>query len=186
MLNIDDLKRDAIMHPYYHGLGCIRVKTSKEITYSFYSKEHTPAESMYVHTHQTEIHSTMLAGRYKNIVYDYTISDEPTNWCLQEIQCQGGTEPVLLHENVNLIQKESTIIDKEFTHGHNIFHDLELLDDIVVTKCFFNYNKSSKTAKVIRNKSIDYVCGLSNMGNPKENWELIEMMINVSMDRSKV
>jgi len=177
-MNIDTLQSQAISDPYYHGLGSVRVKINHEETINFYSKKHIPSISKYIHTHQTELHCEGLYGSYENILYDWKISEEESDWCMEEIQCKEGTHPELIHENVIPIIKSSEIFTDKIVHSYTGLHDLRLITDNVITKMRYNFNKYNPKATIIRKKSDKYICGLSQRGNPQENWEIIREVLN--------
>ena len=177
-MNIDNLKKVAIADPYYHGLGSIRIKLDGYETINFYSKKHIPVISKYIHTHQAELHCEKLYGSYENILYDWEISEKESDWCMEEIECKEGTDPVLIHENVIPIVKSKEIFTDKIVHSYSGFHDLNLITDNVITKMKYNLAKFTPKATIIRNKDDKYICGLSQRGNAKDNWEIISEILN--------
>ena len=177
-MNIDYLKKHAQKDPYYHGLGSIRVNINRYDTINFYSKKHIPAISKYIHTHQRELHCERLHGSYENILYDWKLSDKESDWCMEEIECIGGTEPKLIHENVIPIVKSREILTDKIVHSYTGFHDLKLITDNVITKMTYNFEKYNPKATIIRNKSYKYTCGLSQRGKAEDNWEIIREILN--------
>ena len=177
MITIDKLKSLANKDPYYHGIGCIRVRVETGELYSFYSKEHTAPISNYIHTHQRDLYCESLYGSYKNTTYDYTITNEYTNYCMEKIACKTGTKPELMFPNILITEKCVSILEKDMSHSHSGFHRVDLIDDIVITKVTMGGIRLP-TAKIIRNKNIPYVCGLSSRGTPENNWGIIEDILN--------
>ena len=189
-LDIDYFKSAACDDPYYLGLGCIRVKIlnvpGRVETINFYSKKHTPAISKYIHTHPAVLHSEKLYGTYENIKYDWKISEEKTNWCMEELQSmqevnRGSLKPKLLHPNVVVYEKEKEILNDSMIHSDFEFHDLNSITDVVITKMVHSgYLDTTPKVKILRNKSVypDFVCALSKPGNAKDNWEIIREILN--------
>lgn len=176
-MKIDELKKAARLDPYYHGIGCIRLPIGNRQAYSFYSKELTKPISNYIHSHQHDLYCESIIGRYKNTIYDFTITNQYTDYCMEKITCKDGREPELLYKNVIPNQRHESILLKNITHSYSSLHIVEPIDDIVITKLtrgavFY------PTAKIIRNKNEQYVCGLSKRGTPEDNWEIIREIIN--------
>jgi len=176
-MQIDDLKNLALRDPYYHGIGCIRLRISPRELYSFYSKKLTQPISNYIHTHQHDLHCESVYGRYKNTIYDYTITNEYTEYCMQKIACKDNVQPEMLYENVIPHVKHESLLLANMTHTHSGLHIVEPIDDVVITKVTRGKG-FHPIAKIIRNKNEPYVCGLSQRGAPKENWEIIREILN--------
>ena len=175
-MQIDDLKNLAIREPYFHGIGCIRLRISPLELYSFYSKKLTQPISNYIHTHQHDLYCESVYGRYKNTIYDYTITNEYTEYCMQKIACKDNVEPEMLYENVIPHVKHESLLLANMTHTHSGLHIVEPIDDVVITKVTRG-RTFHPIAKIIRNKTEPYVCGLSQRGTPKENWEIIREIL---------
>ena len=176
-MQIDDLKNLAIREPYFHGIGCIRLRISPLELYSFYSKKLTQPISNYMHTHQHDLYCESVYGRYKNTIYDYTITNEYTEYCMERISCKTGTKPQLMHANIMPSKKHESLLTHNMLHSYSGFHIVEPIDDVVITKVtrgkiFY------PTAKIIRKKNEPYVCGLSQRGTPEDNWGIIEEILN--------
>lgn len=176
--DIDQLREFAVAEPYYHGLGSIRLRLNKKEIINFYSKKHIPAISKYIHTHQEELHCDRIYGEYKNIVYDWEVSEEESDWCMEKIQCVKGTEPELIHPNVLVNVKSTETLHDNIVHSQTALHDLELMTDNVVTKMRYGSKKFMQKATIIRNKRHKYVCGFSQQKNPDENWQIIREIVN--------
>ena len=182
LLDFNYLKKIAYDHPYYHGgLGSIRLKITpygpnEYGTINFYSKKHIPVMSKYVHTHPTNLYCEKLYGTYENIIYGWKPSKIETDWCIEEIECQAGTLPKLIHSNVSIYEKDIELLEDNMVHTDSDFHDINLITDNVITKMVHKGFKVN--AKIIRNKKINYTCGLSQRGEAQENWEIIRKILN--------
>ena len=186
-LDIDYFKNTACADPYYHGLGSVRVKIldvpGRVETINFYSKKHIPAIAKYIHTHPAVLHSEKLYGTYENIKYDWKISEEKTDWCMEELNsCSFDSgKPKLLHPNVIVYEKEKEMLNDNMIHPDLEFHDLKLITDVVITKMVHSgFVDTTPKVKILRNKSVypNYICALSKPGNAKDNWEIIREILN--------
>ena len=104
ILDIDNLRKDHKVAPYYHGLGMIRL-IMPDCTLNFHGKL-IPPEAHYIHSHRRNFTSTCLFGEVKNIYYNYQISEAETEYVLEEIDCEAGEDQRLVHKNINLIYDE--------------------------------------------------------------------------------
>ena len=182
LLDFDYLKKVALGDPYYNGLGSVRVKISPSgpkvfETINFYSKKYIPAISKYIHTHPANLLCEKLYGSYENIKYDWKVSKKNEVMCMEELQLKPNTPPKLLHSNVVVYEKEKEILNDSMVHSDSQFHDIKPLTDIVITKMIHHGFKGPRV-KIIRNKNIKYVCGLSELGNAEDNWEIIRKILN--------
>ena len=181
-LDIDYLKNCAASDPYYHGLGSIRLQIlpfgpKKFETINFYSKKYISAISKWIHTHPANLYCTKLYGSYENIKYDWKVSEEKTDLCMEELQCEPNTPPKLLHSNVSVSVKDTELLNDSIVHSDTQFHDVNPITDVVITK-MTHHGFTGPKVRVIRNKNEDYVCGLGQRGDPKDNWEIIRQILN--------
>lgn len=176
-MKIDELKKIATRDPYYHGIGCIRLPIGNRQLYSFYSKKLTQPISNYIHSHQHDLYCESIHGRYKNTIYDFTITNDYSDYCMQKIVCKDNADPEMLYENVIPHQKHESLLLKNMTHTHSGLHIVEPIDDVVITKVTRG-DKFYPIARIIRNKNEQYVCGLSQRGTPEDNWEIIREILN--------
>ena len=96
---------------------------------------------------------------------------------MQKIACKDNVEPEILYENVIPHQRHESLLLKNMTHSNSGLHIVEPIDDIVITKVTRG-KRFYPTARIIRNKNEPYVCGLSRRGTAKDNWEIIEEILN--------
>lgn len=177
ILNIDNLRKNYIVEPYYHGLGMIRL-IMRDRTLNFHGKL-IPPEAHYIHNHKRNFISTCLFGEVKNIYYRYEISDTETEYVLEEIDCIAGEKQRLLHKDVNLIY-EGEVIQKPGDVIHHCWkdiHDFECLSDYALTNIKYVANVSD-VAYIIRHKNEKYLCALSNKGDIEKSWDIIEEILN--------
>ena len=184
-LDIDYFKSAALDDPYYHGLGSMRVRTvtkpGRVETINFYSKKHVSAISKYIHTHPITLSCEKLYGTYENVKYNWRVSEEKTDWCMEELQSmqEANKKPKVLHPNVVVYEKEREILNDSMIHPDFEFHDLKLITDVVITKMIHSgFYDAMPKVKILRNKNVDYVCGLAKPGNAKDNWEIIREILN--------
>ena len=67
-LDIDRLRKDHKIAPYYHGLGMVRL-IMPDCTLNFHGAL-IPPEAHYIHSHRRNFTSTCLFGEVKNIYYN--------------------------------------------------------------------------------------------------------------------
>ena len=174
-MNIDELRSLHIKPPYYHGLGMIRL-IMPDCTLNFHGKL-IPPTACYIHNHPRNFTSVCRFGEVKNIYYDYEVSDVETDYILEEIDCIEGTEQRLLHPNVNLIYKYEEIqrAGELVEHKKEVIHDFKCLSDHACTRIV--WDRKEITARIIRHKSDDYRCALSNKGEAEESWDIINQIL---------
>ena len=171
ILDIDSLRKDHKIAPYYHGLGMVRL-IMPDCTLNFHGAL-IPPEAHYIHSHRRNFTSTCLFGEVKNIYYNYEVSDKPTEYVLEEIDCKEGEEQRLVHKDINLIyhkeiiQRAGDVVD----HYWKDIHDFECLSEHACTKVLFG--KIIDVSYIVRDKKEDYLCALSNKGEADESWDII-------------
>jgi len=175
ILDIDNLRKDHKVAPYYHGLGMIRL-IMPDCTLNFHGKL-IPPEAHYIHSHRRNFTSTCLFGEVKNIYYNYQISEAETEYVLEEIDCEAGEDQRLVHKNINLIHDREVIQRAGDTVDHywKDIHDFECLTEHACTKVIFG--NIIDVSYIVRNKKENYLCALSNKGEAEQSWEIIEEIL---------
>ena len=177
MLNIDFLKNNCIKDPWQHGLGFIALYMKDRSIINFHS-DLSNHDSKSPHSHAGNFESTCLFGKLKNIIYDYEEVSK-SDWYLMSVTCKEGEKPEVINENIKPIiiseeiQNEGDVIN----HFYKNIHDFEILSKYACTKVIRTTPKMNDPV-VIQSKNVKHVCAYAGKGTAKENWEIIDEILN--------
>tara|TARA_B110000459_G_C16611549_1_gene496452 strand:- start:1015 stop:1551 length:537 start_codon:yes stop_codon:yes gene_type:complete len=173
-MKIDFLKENCINYPWQHGLGFIKLRM-KGYELNFHSHLiSSPTKNL--HSHTKNFISTCLFGKIKNIIYKYEEASN-SNWVLEQVTCQAGETPAAVYTNVTpiIVSEEIQNEGDSIFHRYSDIHDTQLLSSHACTKVV--NERRVEDALIIRNKSKEFECAYKNLGSPRDNWEIIDIIL---------
>ena len=129
-----------------------------------------------LHSHTKNFISTCLFGKIKNIIYKYEEASN-SDWVLERVTCQASEIPATVCNNVNpiIVSEEIQNEGNSIFHRYSDIHDTQLLSKHACTKLINEHRVED--ALIIRNKNKEFECAYQNLGTPKDNWEIIEIIL---------
>jgi len=173
-MKIDFLKENCTKAPWQHGLGFIKLYM-KGYELNFHSHL-IPSPTHDLHSHTKNFTSICLFGKIKNIIYRYEEVSK-SDWVLERVTCQAGETPATVCSNVNpiIVSEEIQNEGDSINHRYNNIHDTQLLSKHACTKLYSD--RRIEDALIIRNKNKEFECAYQNLGTPKDNWEIIDIIL---------
>ncbi len=182
MITIDEIRDLANRHnsiPRYNGLGMIRLHLPSK-AYMFYSHQ-TPPFNHTIHDHRYSFTSTVLKGKLRNKLYEYSEVDYDTDWLVTYKNMVGRidyeTYGRTMCENVEVreICSFETREGQSYHLDRLAFHSVSAVTSKVIT-CMTRPNDPPWEAMscFIVNRSKPYESVYSRPMTEKECWEIIE------------
>jgi hypothetical protein len=141
MLTIEQLTTNMTRKPARSGTGYIKMKTFEDgeyWSYRFYNSDFYPRSLDQIHTHGSTFHSYTLKGTLRNIIYDVTPTDEPTQYYQTQGRCSASAfkDRVTTYENVNVsvVNEFTTSEGEDYILDSHIFHRIAFDTPVVITR----------------------------------------------------
>jgi len=176
MIGIDELRK---IHKriVYHPLGAIRVTFGEdnENVYHFYSDKTPMLNTENIHNHPYSFKSTILRGCLRNIIYDYTVTDEAADHRMFTRGCWKGAPLTVVHDNVEVTKTltfETNENDSYYIHC-SVLHKIESVTPKLIT--LLEKGPVEHEPSFIWHQGVGFTEGQQfGLKSEKECWEIVE------------